>query len=97
MSNVHNSFAHVHASVTLSPSRFCIQEVGLVTEAQYAYPASEQVLGEAGACHLGDQSTATKIVAYEDVPATEGALMKVRLGAPLEGHQRVPTRDLSKM
>lgn len=76
-----------------------MQEVGLVSEAQYAYPASEHDQGVAQTCSLGNHSSVTKIVAYEDVPATEGALMKVgeQNGNPARHHTTcdVPTPSCS--
>lgn len=83
------------------------QGVGLVAGAEYAYTDSEFRDGVAPACHLTEatrqdqtpaqtpaQTPRVKIVAYEDVPTTEGALMKVRvhpLGPPLV---RGATREL---
>lgn len=67
--------------------------MGLVAGAGYVYTDSEFREGVAPACHLTQalaqnqtlaQTPLVKIVAYEDVPTTEGALMKVRVPFSLQ-------------
>lgn len=48
-----------------------------MVESSYAYPDVELNQGASENCTLGSQAPVMKIMAYEDVPSTEGALMKV--------------------
>lgn len=57
-----------------------------MTEAQYLYPAAEENQGISQTCSLGSEAPAMKILAYEDVPTTEGALMKVCKGMHHDGN-----------
>ncbi|MEW5320160.1 MAG: hypothetical protein WDW38_011255 [Sanguina aurantia] len=68
-------------------------DVGLVTDAQYAYPAAEQDRGISQNCSLGSQSELSKIVAYEDVPTSEGALMKAVSNQPVVAAIDASTSD----
>ncbi|MEW5304255.1 MAG: hypothetical protein WDW36_006878 [Sanguina aurantia] len=59
------------------------QDVGLVSDAIYSYNASELDSGVAHTCSLGDPSTNLRIIAYEDVPTSDGALLKAVSNQPV--------------